>query len=265
MAAFAASRVGLGIALILIGSVAANLLDVMIRIMQGLETVEGLKAYTSFEIMTTRTLWGLPLVVLFAIIDASVSKRRGGMGWRWRFPGLGVAVLRSVLYLNIATGFFFALAYMPVGNVTLLFFIYPLFLTVLSVPILGDIVGPWRGSAVIVGFIGIGLVAVAMSIDPLANEQSVEGRIPWWAYLLPLWSGFCYALAQILMRFVPKDVPGMMISLYTQSLAGLWCVLILLGAAAFLGADNAVGNLDTLVRSTANPGILWGFVIFGAL
>lgn len=158
MAAFTASRIGLGIALIVIGSVAANLLDVMIRLMQnvevgetaaqvvarltlGEETDEAQKAYKSFEIMATRTLWGLPLVVVFALVDAWNSKRQGGIGWRWRFPGYQFAIVRSFLYLNIATGFFFALAYMPVGNVTLLFFIYPLFLTVLSVPILGDQVG----------------------------------------------------------------------------------------------------------------------------
>ena len=264
MAAFTTSRVGLGIALILIGSVAANMLDVMIRLMQSTEFVEGEKAFKSFEIMTTRTLWGLPLVILFAIIDTTVSARRGGMGWRWRFPGYPVAILRSFLYLNIATGFFFALAYMPVGNVTLLFFVYPLFITVLSVPILGDSVGWWRGSAVFVGFIGIACVAVAMSVDPLANEQSVEGSIPWWAYVLPLWSGFCYALAQICMRFVPREVPGMLISLYTQGLAGVWCILILLASALIYGNANPVGSLDTLVRSLEVPNILWGFVFFGA-
>ena len=188
MAAYAASRVGLGIALILIGSVAANLLDVIIRLMQGIETVAdvsgqgvtgedaagqdgtGVKAYTSFEILTVRTLWGLPLVIVFALVDSWWSLRHGGMGWRWRFPGYGIALVRSFLYLNIASGFFFALAYMPVGNVTLLFFVYPLFLTVLSVPILGDRVGLWRGTAVMVGFIGIGLVAIAMSIDPFRSR-----------------------------------------------------------------------------------------------
>ena len=88
MAAYAASRVGLGIALIFIGSVAANLLDVMIRLMQGVETDEGLKAYTSFEIMTTRTLWGLPLVVVFALVDAWRSARRGGMGGAGAFQAI---------------------------------------------------------------------------------------------------------------------------------------------------------------------------------
>ena len=77
--AYAASRMGLGIALILIGSVAANLLDVMIRLMQGVETSEGLKAYTSFEIMTVRTLWACRWWSS-SPLSMPGGRRRGGMG-----------------------------------------------------------------------------------------------------------------------------------------------------------------------------------------
>lgn len=263
MAAYTTTRVGLGIAFILIGSIAANLLDVTIRVMQQVE-FDGAKGFTSFEIMTARTLWGLPLVIVFALVDAGVSRRRGGMGWRWRFPGYGIAILRSVLYLQIATGFFFALEYLSVGNVTLLFFIYPLFITLLSVPILGDQVGWWRGSAVLIGFVGIALVAAAISTDPLTDSQSGQGHVPWWAIALPLWSGLMYATAQILMRFVPKEVPGMMISLYTQGLAGLWCILIIIGAAALWPDGGLIGSLSVMKTSLARPDIIWGFLIFGA-
>lgn len=263
MAAFSTSRVGLGILLILVGSVAANLLDVTIRVMQQVE-IEGAKGFTGFEIMTARTLWGLPLVILFALVDAWLSARRGGLGWRWRFPGYRVAILRSFLYLNIATGFFISLEYLSVGNVTLLFFTYPLFITLLSVPILGDTVGWWRGTAVLVGFVGIGLVAAAILNDPLTDSQSVQDHVPWWAVALPIWSGLMYATAQILMRFVPKEVPGMMISLYTQGLAGLWCVLIVGTAMLVWDGGGVVGTLRALEVSLDYPGILWGFVIFGA-
>lgn len=264
MVAFSTSRIGLGILLILVGSVAANLLDVTIRVMQQIELSSGTKAFTSFEIMTARTLWGLPLVVVFALVDASFSRRAGGIGWRWRFPGYRVAILRSVLYLQVATGFFIALEYLSVGNVTLLFFVYPLFITVLSVPILGDTVGVWRGGAVLVGFAGIGLVALAIGADPKTDSQSVQGYVPWWAIALPLWSGLMYATAQILMRFVPKEVPGMMISLYTQGLAGLWCVIIITVAAFIWPQGGSVGHLSAVQEALNYPSIIWGFLIFGA-
>ena len=263
MAAYTTTRVGLGIIFILVGSIAANLLDVTIRVMQQVE-IDGEKGFTGFEIMTARTLWGFPLVILFALIDTSVSARRGGMGWRWRFPGYRIAILRSFLYLQIATGFFVALEYLSVGNVTLLFFIYPLFITLLSVPILGDSVGWWRGSAVFIGFAGIALVAGAIINDPLTDAQSVQEHVPWWAIALPIWSGLMYATAQILMRFVPQEVPGMMISFYTQGLAGVWCVLILIGAALVWQDGGVIGNMSVMTTSAGFPGILAGFVIFGA-
>ena len=262
MAAYTTTRVGLGILFILVGSLAANLLDVTIRVMQQ-ETLDGLKAFTGFEIMTVRTLWGFPLVIVFALIDAGFSRRRGGMGWQWCFPGYRIALLRSLLYLQISLGFFISLEYLSVGNVTLLFFIYPLFITLLSLPILGDSVGWWRGAAVLIGFVGIALVAAAIVQDPLTKAQSLQNHVPWWAIALPLWSGFMYAAAQILMRFIPQQVPGMMISLYTQGLAGLWCLLILLIARALWPDGGDIGAFSALSRSLQFPGILWGFVIFG--
>jgi S-adenosylmethionine uptake transporter len=264
MLAFPTSRIGLGILLILLGSMASNMLDITIRVMQQIELSNGTKAFSSFEIMTARTFWGIPLVIVFALIDASLSHRAGGIGWRWRFPGYKIAVGRSILYLQVATGFFVSLEYLSVGNVTLLFFVYPLFITLLSAPILGDKVGPWRGGASLVGFAGIGLVALAIGVDPKTDSQSVQGYVPWWAIALPLWSGLMYAAAQMLMRFVPKEVPGMMISLYTQVLAGIWCVLIMTAAAFFWPQGGSIGHLSAVKEALDYPNIVFGFLIFGA-
>ena len=263
MVAFTTNRVSLGIALMLIGSIAANLLDISVRTMHEIE-VDGAKAFSGFEIMTARTLWGLPLVIVLALIDASFSARRGGLGWQWRFAGYRIAIFRSLLYLQIALGFFIALEYLSVGNVTLLFFIYPLFITLLSVPILGDTVGWWRGSAVLIGFTGIALVAAAIFNDPLTNAQSVQKHVPWWAVALPIWSGLMYATAQILMRFIPRAVPGMMISLYSQGFAGIWCILILLIVGIIWPGGGTIGELNVLWVSLAHPEILAGFIVFGA-
>ena len=263
MIAYTTRRVSLGILLILLGSVAANLLDVTIRMMQQIN-IEGVKGFSGFEIMTIRTLWGLPLVVIFALVDCLFSKRRGGMGWHWRFPGYRIALLRSFLYLQIATTFFVSLEYLSVGNATLLFFVYPLFITLLSVPVLNDCVGWWRGSAVFIGFAGIALVAAAIVYDPQTVSQSVQDHMPWWALCLPLWSGLMYATAQILMRFIPQEVPGMLISLYTQGFAGLWCVLILATAMALWPGGGSIGHINSLQTSIDFPRLLIGFVVFGA-
>lgn len=56
-------------------------------------------------------------------------------------------------------GAFYGYAHLPLATVTALGFTMPLFLTLLSVPLLGERVGPRRGAAVLAGFGGVLLMA----------------------------------------------------------------------------------------------------------
>lgn len=56
-------------------------------------------------------------------------------------------------------GAFYGYATLPLATVTALGFTMPLFLTLLSIPLLGERVGPRRGAAVLVGFGGVLLMA----------------------------------------------------------------------------------------------------------
>lgn len=47
----------------------------------------------------------------------------------------------------------------PLAAATLLFFTAPLFVALLSYPVLGERVGPWRLSSVFIGFIGVAVIA----------------------------------------------------------------------------------------------------------
>ena len=51
--------------------------------------------------------------------------------------------------------FFSGLKYLPLATAVALFFSFPLFLTMLSVPLLGESVGARRWTAVVVGFVGV--------------------------------------------------------------------------------------------------------------
>ena len=60
---------------------------------------------------------------------------------------------------TVGAGFvYWAYSLMPMGDVAVLLLTSSLFVTILSVPLLGETVGPWRWAAVIVGFIGAALV-----------------------------------------------------------------------------------------------------------
>ncbi|MBU0726061.1 MAG: DMT family transporter [Alphaproteobacteria bacterium] len=63
--------------------------------------------------------------------------------------------LRAFLGLSAMILFFYAFALMPLAEVVAIAFSAPLFITALSVPLLGERVGPRRWAAVVVGFVGV--------------------------------------------------------------------------------------------------------------
>jgi drug/metabolite transporter (DMT)-like permease len=64
-------------------------------------------------------------------------------------------VTRSVLQFVSMVCIFTAFGLMPLADATAITFASPLFLTMLSIPLLGEQVGIYRWSAVIVGFVGV--------------------------------------------------------------------------------------------------------------
>ena len=64
-------------------------------------------------------------------------------------------LLRAVLGLTSMILFFNAVALMPLAEVVAISFSAPLFITALSMPLLGERVGPRRWAAVAVGFVGV--------------------------------------------------------------------------------------------------------------
>ncbi|GIL02203.1 MAG: membrane protein [Alphaproteobacteria bacterium] len=102
---------------------------------------------------------------------------------RWR---LHLARSMAVVIANMT--YFAGLAVLPLGEATAIYFVAPLFITLLSASTLGERVGPLRLAAVLVGLAGVVVV-----IRPgLATFQA--------AALLPLVAAFFYALVQILAR-----------------------------------------------------------------
>ncbi len=102
-------------------------------------------------------------------------------------------LLRGLLLVISNMSFFAALAVLPLADATALFFVAPLFITLLSIPLLGEKVGLRRIGAVVVGFSG-----VLVMQQPWASEA--PGTSERLVLLLPVLAAFTYALCQILTR-----------------------------------------------------------------
>ncbi len=108
---------------------------------------------------------------------------------------LGVHIGRGLLLALATLCLFAAISLVPLADAYTIGFTAPLFVTILSIPMLGEQVGWRRWTAVLVGFAGVLIV-----IRPGLGSMH-------WAMLLPLVTALCFALYQILTRRVGGE-PG---------------------------------------------------------
>jgi len=119
------------------------------------------------------------------------------LGWRLFHTSRPlVQIARSMLLLGSTTLFVSAIGRLPLATASAIGFASPFLVTALSVPVLGERVGPRRWSAVVIGFLGVLII-----IRPGAGFTN-------WATLLVLGSTSSYAVYQVLTRLIaPHDRP----------------------------------------------------------
>ncbi len=142
--------------------------------------------YDPVQIIFLRNLIAVPMIV------ALVLALRGSGELRTRH--LGLHALRGVLMLAGAYLYFTSLRFLPLAEATALIFSAPIFITALSVPLLGEAVGWRRWGAVLLGFVGV-LVVV---------QPGAAGFQP--AALLPVGAAALYALFMVSARWIgPRE------------------------------------------------------------
>ncbi|MDH5411251.1 MAG: DMT family transporter [Alphaproteobacteria bacterium] len=78
--------------------------------------------------------------------------------WRRRPAQPGMHLLRVVLVAAEVSCFYWAVRYLPLAETFMFYLAAPIFVTALSVPLLGERVGFHRWSAILVGFAGVVLI-----------------------------------------------------------------------------------------------------------
>lgn len=152
---------------------------------------------------------------LFALLPLLFLLWRGGglPALRSRQPGL--QVLRGLAGFGAVMTFFTGLRYLGLAEATAIGFAAPLFITALSVPLLGERVGLHRWSAVLLGFVG-----VLIMFRPGSGSLQL-------AALLPLAAAFFYGLAMNVTRRLSRTDTTPAIAIY-GNLTGLALSLALL-------------------------------------
>ena len=111
----------------------------------GLKTLSA--HYPPFQVAALRGASSLPLVAAWAIYTA---------GWRPLFRvRWSLHLLRGALGIAMMASFVYALKTLPLSTAYSIFFVAPLLISALSVPILGERVGPRRWAAITIGLLGV--------------------------------------------------------------------------------------------------------------
>jgi len=158
-----------GVAFLLAGIAVFSVQDLILKLLSG--------SYPLHEAMVLRSLTAAPLLLLLVHLDGGV---------RTLFtPGWPRMLRRGIVLFLSYTLYYLALAALPMATTIALFYTAPLFITILSVLMLAESVGPRRWFAVVIGFLG-----VILMVRPGSNLFD-------WAALLPLIAGLSYGVSMI--------------------------------------------------------------------
>ena len=177
---------------LLFGICAFDMMGILVRMLGS--------TYPILQIAVLRNLFGV-LPALFLLWHA---RQLSNLTMLLNRKGLLVTLIRSASVALAQLCFYNALTSIEFATATALAFCGPMFLTALSVPLLGHKVGIRRWSAILIGFAGVVTI-----LQPFG-----EGFSP--AMILPVMAAFFYAVSSILVRRFPADVPSAAIQFSQQ-------------------------------------------------
>ncbi len=162
--------------------------------------------YPVQQLATFRNIFGLLPSILVLILSQEwhLSGRKISFS-QWRFGLFRGLILGIAQYC-----FYFGITKLTFATATTLTYIGPIFITLLSIPILKHRVGIWRWAAVATGFIGVLFI-----VSPGTNIFTFYA-------LLPLVASLGYSLSTICVRLIHNSIPTALINLYS-SIGALVC------------------------------------------
>ncbi len=179
------------------------------------------ETYSPFQIIFFVVLFSFPVVSLMLVSTSSKESLRPRLPY-W-------TALRTVAV--VITGFcsFYAFTVLPLAETYAILFAAPLMITILSIPLLGEVVGRHRWAAVVVGLIGVLVV-----LRPGSSDLGLG-----LGHLAALFGAFGAALTSVVMRKVGGIERREVLLLYPM-LANFAATLIIL---PFVYIPMSLGDL----------------------
>jgi drug/metabolite transporter (DMT)-like permease len=215
----------IGIASLCAGSLVFSLQDTVIKQISGDHAVT--------LALVVRAVVAFPILVFLVYRNAGVAALDT--------PKWSILCLRGAILLVAYTSYFMAFPALPLAEAVALYFMVPVFVTLMSGPMLGERVGAFAWAAVAVGLVGVAAILKPGFglFDPAA--------------LLSLISAATYALAMVLTRKYSPDVPSSVITFYGNF---VYFLIPFVAAGLIMAFDlqpPGHPSLDFLLRQWATP------------
>jgi drug/metabolite transporter (DMT)-like permease len=179
-----------------------------------------LGAYLFFAAVDTSVKWlvmaGFPAFQLAFMrylghfVISAVQIGQGGMSWgRFASGHLGLVLLRAALLVASTVLNFIALNYLTLTVTSAIMFSAPIIVCALSVPLLGEKVGPTRWFAIVLGFCGVLVI-----IRPFDEQFH-------WAALLSVLNAFSMAFYSVMTRRLSGLIAAETMQFYAGALGAV--------------------------------------------
>ncbi len=232
------------IAFILFGVFCISINDMLIKRLSG--------DYPLHEMIFVRSAIGIMFTFVLVQLEGGWAILRTNRPW--------LHVLRGLMIVFANMTYFMALAVMPLADATALFFVAPLFITLLSIPILGEQVGARRIGAIIVGFFGV--------IVMMRPSGFGQGDIAVWVLCLPIVAAFGYAMMQVLTRKLGMSSKASAMAAYIQMTFIAVSALFYIAVGDGRYVDQVSNeSIKFLLRPWIWPAAddIWLFLLLGAM
>jgi len=261
-----------GVGFLVLGMLIFSLQDIAVKWIGG--------DYPVLEIVTFRSVVALPLTLLF-------FRYEGGHG----LPTTQrhkLEYIRGLFYFLSYTTYFMGLAALPLAEIAAIKFSGPLMITLLSVVMLGETVGPRRWLALLVGFMGVLLIVrpgsatfnmgsifilISVLFYALATMLTRKLQTTDSSATMAYYSSLVYLVATIIMApDFPNAHPSIAFLFHTWAMPSLldWVIMSGLGLVWAGGMYCLARAYSLALASIVAPfeyialpiNIMWGFVIW---
>ncbi|WP_120505282.1 DMT family transporter [Sulfitobacter mediterraneus] len=220
----------LGILCMVAGMFCISINDMLIKSLSG--------GYPLHELVLLRSAVGIGFSFVLLQIEGGVKLLRTGR--------YGLHLLRALLVVFANSALYAAIVAMPLAMANALYFVAPLFVTLLSIPVLGEQVGARRMTAVAVGFCGV----LLMMAPQIAKGDGGLG----WLVILPVLAAAGYASMSVLTRKLGQTSRASALAIQMQF--AFVCVSIVMFFAVGDGRfvdDNTNDSMRFLLRAWIWP------------